>query len=264
LNVASSPVIEWSLSFLQNLSAGMFGSAVTFWLIDVIFGGRKERQAEEKVRAERERAIIEQMRSRVNDAALEAVRLVKLERWERDGSLRGAYLRGANLQGAGLSFSDLQGADLFKANLKSVNLREANLKVVRMGEANLQGADLLWANLQEADLVRANVQEARLSMANLQGAHLSFANLQGTDLSMANLQEDILSFADLRGADLREANLQGADLNGVKFKENTKLPDNTNWMPETDMARFTDPQHPDFWRSNDPHSPAYRGQKESS
>jgi len=25
------------------------------------------------------------------------------------------------------------------------------------------------------------------------------------------------------------------------------------------LARFTDPNHPDFWRSDNPHSPAYRG-----
>jgi DNA-binding NtrC family response regulator len=37
------------------------------------------------------------------------------------------------------------------------------------------------------------------------------------------------------------------------------LPDGTNWTPDTGMARFTDPEHPEFWRSDDPGSPAYRG-----
>ena len=74
-----------------------------------------------------------------------------------------------------------------------------------------------------------------------------------------NLQE-----ADLRGANLQEANLwganlQGADLGGATFDENTMLPDGTKWTPGTDMGRFTDREHPDFWRSDDPASPAYRG-----
>jgi hypothetical protein len=31
------------------------------------------------------------------------------------------------------------------------------------------------------------------------------------------------------------------------------------WTPGTDIARFTDPAHTDFWRSDNPDSPAYRG-----
>jgi hypothetical protein len=36
------------------------------------------------------------------------------------------------------------------------------------------------------------------------------------------------------------------------------LPDGTRWTPDTDMERFTDPQHPAFWRSDNRHSPAHR------
>ena len=46
----------------------------------------------------------------------------------------------------------------------------------------------------------------------------------------------------LQGADLLGANLQGA-----RF-DYTTLPDGTKWIPDTDMTRFTDPDHPDFWR----------------
>jgi hypothetical protein len=58
---------------------------------------------------------------------------------------------------------------------------------------------------------------------------------------------------------LSGANLQGADLTGAKFDENTTLPDGTKWTPDTDMTRFTDPEHPEFWRSDIKWSPAYRG-----
>jgi hypothetical protein len=47
-------------------------------------------------------------------------------------------------------------------------------------------------------------------------------------------------------------------LDGAAFSEETTLPDGTRWTPEADLARFTDPAHPHFWRSNNPHSPAYR------
>ena len=49
------------------------------------------------------------------------------------------------------------------------------------------------------------------------------------------------------------------NLEKVEFNEKTKLPDGKKWTPDTDMARFTDPEHPDFWRSDFTGSPAYRG-----
>ena len=63
-------------------------------------------------------------------------------------------------------------------------------------------------------------------------------SLQGAHLSEAILQEANLWGANLRGANLFEA----------KFDENTMLPDFTWWSPDTDLTRFTDPKHPDFWR----------------
>jgi uncharacterized protein YjbI with pentapeptide repeats len=112
-------------------------------------------------------------------------------------------------------------------------LRDGSLQGAILFVANLQGAILFEANLQGADLFVANLQGAELLGANLQGAYLSGANLQGAYLVMANLQ----------GAVLIGANLQGA-----KFDDNTTLPDDTRWTRDTDMARFTDPEHPDLWR----------------
>jgi hypothetical protein len=65
--------------------------------------------------------------------------------------------------------------------------------------------------------------------------------------------------ANLESANLERANLQGADFFLATFSKETILPDDKKWTPETDMARFTDPEHPQFWRSDDPTSPAYRG-----
>jgi hypothetical protein len=117
---------------------------------------------------------------------------------------------------------DMTGTDLLGADLQEADLREANLLGAYLWEANLQGAGLHGANLDYAMLIRANLRGA-----NLQRADLSYARLQGADLS--------------------HANLQGADLTNALFDETTILPDDTLWTPDTDMARFTDPMHPDFW-----------------
>jgi hypothetical protein len=113
--------------------------------------------------------------------------------------------------------------------------------------------------LHGANLRRANLQGARLFEANLRGAYLFEANLRGADLQLVNLQGAYLWLVNLQAAHLLEANLQGANLVEVEFDKATTLPDGTKWTSGTEMARFTDPDHPNFWRSDDPDSPAYRG-----
>jgi uncharacterized protein YjbI with pentapeptide repeats len=173
----------------------------------------------------------------------------------------------SNVRGSCLRAAVRVGVDLSEANLYGAHLRWQYLE-----EANLQGAGLAFANLQWADLRNANLQWAKLWEANLQGTSLAYVNLEGADLSHANLQGANLSGANLEGADLSGANLQearlrhvnllGAGLDDAMFGENTTLPDaeecqwdsqvvrlvcDSHWTPDTDMARFTDPEHPDFW-----------------
>ena len=115
-------------------------------------------------------------------------------------------------------------------------------------DGSLRGAKLMGANLQGASLFGADLQGAILTVANLQGAYLLDANLQGAILGGANLQGAFLVRANLQGANLYRANLQAAALQQANFDPYTTLPDGTKWTLGTDMARFTDPGHPDFWQ----------------
>lgn len=127
------------------------------------------------------------------------------------------------------------------------------LKGANLSEANLEGANLRYAHLQDSYLFMANLQSARLRFANLQGANLQAAYLEGADLRDTNLE----------GANLELGNLKGASFGGANFDEKTILPnikvqwdDNgkavptpeSYWIPKTDMTRYTDPKHPDFWQ----------------
>jgi hypothetical protein len=112
-------------------------------------------------------------------------------------------------------------------------------------DGSLQGVYLSGANLQGARLRDANLQEALLVAANLQGADLFRANLQGTHFWRANLREINLAAANLTDAVLHEAHLAGA-----QFSEETILPDGSRWTPNTDIRRFSDPEHPDAWRKD--------------
>ncbi len=231
-------------------------------------------------------------RADLKGANLQRVNLERadLQRVQLEGSdLQGAKLRSANLEAAKLSFANLQMADLHSANLYYANLWDSDLQGANLQHANLQRADLLNVRFDENTILpdgtcwtpdthighftdpdhpnfwlgyevchaETNVDSNWMG-ANLQGADLMFTYLRGATLSRANLQEADLCDAFLKGADLKHANLQGASLSGAKFDEETVLPDGSKWAPDTDMARFTDPAHPDFWRSDDPDSPAYR------
>ncbi len=155
--------------------------------------------------------------------------------------------------------ADLQGASLLFANLEEAFLNGANLRMANLGGANLRRAALWNADLQGADLSGANLEGAYLENANLQMASMFLANLRGANLVWADLEGAYLDAIDLRGADLSGANLQHANLTAAIFDTETILPDGTTWTPDSDWGRFANPGLPDFWRSDDPASPAYGG-----
>lgn len=168
--------------------------------------------------------LIREMGSNVQNVAVQAVNELRAHGWLTDGSLNGRYLLEANLEGAYLEY------------------------------ANLQKTKLSQANLQKADLRHANLRRASLLLANLQGA-----NLRNADLWKAGLAHVILKGANLEGANLQEADFANLSRADFLFDEKTVLPDKTHWTPGANLSHFTNPDHPKFWRSDDPHSPAYRG-----
>lgn len=83
-------------------------------------------------------------------------------------------------------------------------------------------------------------------------------HLQGLDCSPnmtllrvgCNFSHADFSDADMRGTNMNFMVLENADLEDGIFDETTILRDGTNngtnWIPETDWGRFTDPQYSDF------------------
>lgn len=181
--------------------------------------------------------LLLRMASSDNTIALDAVKKLQAQNCFKDGTLRGLRLSGANLFKGRLAQADMQGALLENANLAESYL----------GKTNLTGANLRAANLQGANMREVILTGADLTGANLHSAHLASARLRGINLSEANVQ----------AANFWGANLQDAQLAGAVFDEHTVLPDGTRWNTETDTARFTDAAHPQFWRSDNPHSPAH-------
>ena len=129
-------------------------------------------------------------------------------------------------------------------SLKYAGSTEERQKIIdEMKELNLlEGAYLADAALQEIGLIRANLKGSNLRFTNLYGAIMIGANLQEADFYRAKLDA-----ANLQNANLHQANLEGAiNLNGDFF--GATLPDGAKYTGNTDMRKYTDPDHPDFWQ----------------
>ncbi len=277
------PALELLQNNLKELLSGLvpetMGIVVTVLVIERLNENRAKRERE----IERRERLIREAGSPVKDVAVHAIdEIRKLGLLTgADGILKGANLLFANLKEVNLNGAHLERAFLIEANLQAVILGRANLKratlwganleEAKLTEANLQAADLANANLQAADLGGANLQAAKLYNANLERANPNGTNLEGADLRIARLKAAILANANLQAADLGGANLQAADLQSAKLDganlqlaklEGAVLPDakqvgedgsgqpifDLTYTPDTDMRRYTDPTHPDFWQ----------------
>jgi len=247
---ASQNTSGWDWGGLAlNLGTELIGALVMYLLLWQVIGSKENREAAKS-------QLILEMRSPVRDVAAAAAAELRRLGYLCDGSLQGAALQDTDLldfdlQGAGLTYADLDRADLGGARLRGARMRLADLR-----GANLDGADLSEADLRGADLTRAD-----LGAANLSGANLGRARLRGARMRLADLRKASLGGADLRSADLEGADLQEADLRRAKLDEKTRLPDGRKWMPGILMVRFTYPEHVEFWRSDDPASPAHRSRQ---
>jgi hypothetical protein len=161
------------------------------------------------------------------------------------------------LKGISLSSSDLEDLDLSFADFS-----EADLSGATLSGANLTGANLTGATLSYATLSYTTLQGAILKGANLRGVNLRGADLRQTDLRDAFLRGAVLVQATLTGAmlqnaQLHTANLQDADLReadlGAAVLTRATLPNGATWETCTDMDRFTNPSHTDFWRAEQPY-----------
>lgn len=268
--------------FIDGFWPELLGTAMTIVIIDRLVDYRSQIRETKR----HQKRLIRQAKGQSNELAKVAIDEMRDEGWltvdDGEQLLKGAKLWNANLQDADLYKANLQGAELIQANLQGAMLDEADLQEtdlsgadlqsVKLEVINLQGANLSFAVIEAATMLHPNFEEADLSYSTLKGSHLPFSNLQSANLEAANLENTNLVYARLQQANFSGANLQGvilrdASLRGAvideytKFNEKTVLPDARSlkneerktifdkyWTPETDMSRYTDPNHPDFWQ----------------
>jgi hypothetical protein len=117
-----------------------------------------------------------------------------------------------------------------------------------LSDGSLNGANLMRANLEGVRMWDTDMVNTDLHAASLHGAKLERVNLKGANLWKADLSGMKMRDGNMEGADLMYANLTGAVFENVEFDAETRLPDGSHWSPQTDLGRFTNPRHPDFWK----------------
>ncbi len=237
--------------FGSNIYAEFIGIIAAYFIIDFLNRKSEERRRE---REYNDRLLREELR---RERELKD-RLLREARSPEPEIARFAFF---DMQDRGLIYGEesiLRDANLWGAKPVKADLEEARLDGARLGRSDFSRSSFLKTNLESVKLMEAHLDDASLVYANLKNA-----DLQGAYLSRANL-----AGADLRGANLRHVHFENAnfamtggsmeDINQPeKLSEFTILPDSNLWQTGTDLDRFTDPDHPEFWRSSDPQSPAH-------
>jgi len=133
------------------------------------------------------------------------------------------------------------------------------LKQTKLSRANLDHAYLYEAHLQHTNLYKANLTDADLSKANVIDSFLHRATLHHTALYETDFRQSVLWDVSLRGAKYIETVICDEltvlpDANPLRDEDGNHITNEAGhfiydkyWTSDTDMTRYTDPAHPDFW-----------------
>jgi hypothetical protein len=145
---------------------------------------------------------------------------------------------------------------------------EKRMLIAQLGslsnEASQDAARILWTRRWLTD---GSMRGAKLTLADLTYADMGASDLRDVTFVGASLMRARLWASKLQGANFEGADLEGAWLmhplyGTAKFDAHTRLPDGSFYNPEKGLEqfdRFLNRDHPQFWRSKNPHLPSYAG-----
>jgi len=201
--------------YFTNVYTEALSVIATIAVLDRLSDWREERRL--KLRLQREAT------SRDNSTALNAVDWLRAENWltldDGEKLLQGQKLARANLEDAYLYQGDLDGCNLYRANFKNADISQASLCDAFLNRANLAGVSAYGTDFRGAVLWDANLRNMR---------HIQTAIFDET-----TVLPDARPFRDEQG--------------NILYDEQNRVLFNYYWTPGTDMTRFTNPDHQDFW-----------------
>ena len=227
-------IIDWFKGFLLNISTELFGAALIYVLIDVI----KESQEKEKnALQEVTRKLISRHPALVSDAIQQILFNEKLKnKLFSQENIPFTHMMLDN-QSFPKSFS------FPKIDISHSEFRQAILKGVTFVNTIMHGV-----NFEQADLASACLKNCDLQASIFDNADLSHADLSGCKLEHVDFTEANLTNANLTNAIITDTTqLTGAKLPSFEEDERGFVKEGSIWQKHTDMKRFTDPNHPNYY-----------------
>ncbi|MFZ4828337.1 MAG: pentapeptide repeat-containing protein [Phototrophicaceae bacterium] len=182
---------------------------------------------------------------------------------DRDPNTEGIQLDGVELLEVNLFEASLAGASLTNAKLWNSTLTSAMLEGANLSGARIWQVNFEMGNFREALFINTVINETNFTRSILQdssfiGAVITDTNFTNAELWHVDFSGTQFLSVNFDGAQFWEADLEGAQFAGnTIFSPTTILPDGTNWSELNPIDRFTNRQHPNFWRSDKVWSPAY-------
>lgn len=112
-------IFEWR-GLLSNLSVGLVGSVITYFLIDKLISKNEDDEVL-KIR------LIRELENPDSGIVTRAAQELRTYGWLTDGSLFGWFLQRANFEGVKLKDADLRGLGLYRCNLTRAAIEERQL-----------------------------------------------------------------------------------------------------------------------------------------
>jgi hypothetical protein len=216
------------MGYRSNLYTTAVGVLITVSVLDL--AARRREEIQKKI--QRKELLLSEMRSGINTVARRAAEQLR-EDARKEGTL-----------------PSFRGEDFINANLDGIGF----------SDGDFQETHFVFSSLNDTRFFDCNFEKAFICATGLKGGYISRCNFRQATLVLVDLENTILTANVLAGADLSHANLKGVTFReGNMISGKTIMPDGTNWSSNMDMRRFTDPEHPNFWRSDDKTSPAYDG-----
>lgn len=284
----------------SNLLSEFIGAAVTLIGLELIVARRRQHEQTSQQAAQAKRDLIAQLRHNPDAADLinQTLNTLYIKGWAADGditevmfrnvalqlpattSLQRCHFTGCNFTTASVSMVNLSRSLFYdctfaegtvgNAVLDAANFINADFRAAQVEGASFLGAHFMATTFEQASVtelctfraarfqdvqwVGAQAAYVDFSLARFDACTLRAAVFDHCDFKHVVFTSVVMSEADLTGSSLMRATFEDCTLTGVV------LPDGSVWEPSTDMGRFTDSSHPQFWepewaKEPKPHSP---------
>lgn len=157
-----------------------------------------------------------------------------------------AKMESAKLDNCILASCNFGNAQLWESSFEGAYLELSFFNDVMAVNANFQRTILEYANMTNSNFIDCDFRYSNATCADFSRSQLENANMKNSILIGANFKQTTLRHANLSGADLTYANLENVNWFNANGGNPTILPDGLIWTANTDMEKFTNPQHPDF------------------